>query len=109
MSLNQTPYVGALTAFNNGRVPMTVHNVIRAGEDGEGEVENVLCVYFTDSNQLQYADGKPENFIGFGESLIFEAGVFTGAFNNAVDDEEEEEEEEELEDEEPANNGSAAQ
>lgn len=103
MSHNQTPYVGALTAFCNTPVAMTVHHVAYA-EDGT--IENVTCVFFTKNGKLDYASGKPEFYVGFGESLIFEGGAFVGAFNNIEDEEEleeEEEEEEELEDEDPVN------
>nr|DAF93654.1 MAG TPA: hypothetical protein [Myoviridae sp. ctshb19] len=93
--MSSTPYVGALTAYNNSPVAMTVSDVIRSEETGE--ITSVACQYFVGAI-LQHAYGSLDAFIGFGDSLIFEGGAFHEAFNNRIDDaEEEEEEEEELE------------
>lgn len=98
--MSSTPYVGALTAYNNSPVAMTVSDVIRNEETGE--ITSVACQYFVGSI-LQHAYGSLDAFIGFGDSLIFEGGAFHEAFNNRIDDaEEEEEEEEELEPEDSA-------
>lgn len=95
--MSDVPYVGALTALHNSAVALTVHSIQYATDEKTNEVsiEHIEAVHFVGA-ELHHVHGQVENFIGFGESLIFEGGVFVDAYTSEEEPEPEPEEEEQF-------------
>lgn len=92
---------GLLTALKNTAIAMTVTDAYDSKpEEGSDELETttVTAIYVA-NGVVQTVQLDADHFVGFGDYLIFEDGVFTEAGVHPTDDEDDEEEEEEDEDE----------
>jgi hypothetical protein len=80
--------IGSLTALKNTAIAMTVTDVYEytpaEGSDDE-ETTTITAMYFA-GDILQTVQLDADQFIGFGDYLIFENGHFTDAAFHETDD-----------------------
>lgn len=89
--------IGLVTALKNTAIAMTVtdaYDHVPAKDSDELETTTVTAIYVA-NGVVQTVQLDADHFVGFGDYLIFEDGVFTEAGVHPTDDEEEEEDEDE--------------